>query len=465
MTTHSSRMPPRQFNTWVVALLIVAGLLRWLNLSSWDMWIDEVLTLSTAQSGQFLEGPMYVTAPINFLLTMVSVRVFGADEFGLRFFPFVFGVTTVGVFAWSTRYWIGERAALIGAALLTVDPWHVGWSQTGRYFALQTLLLLSATHFLFRGWSERRPAHLWLSAAFATVALFTHSSSMFYLAGFIAFFLVGWLRARSGSGSRPAADFVRAASPFLVALLVYIPVFLGVSRYLLGNKPAWNPPWNILGSLEFYLPAYLVLSGVAGTILLFRNGKDLWLLLSLTVILPILLVTAAAAQTTASAAYCLAILPLLLALVAVSADWILGVARDRGVFLVGVALVVGLFLARGSDLAHYYLVFNGFKPRWHEVSDYVANRMEPEDVFYAVEGNVAQYYLGSEQARWISQDLVNAPLEPGAWYAVYVSGGPFPGDLTDTYSVLAERADLQAIFPLHYGAKDRTIAVFRTRGD
>lgn len=458
-------MSPQRFNGSVVALLAAAGLLRWINLTSWDMWTDEVQTLWTAQSGHFIEGPMYVTAPINFILTMVSVRVFGADEFGLRFFPFLFGVLTVGVFAWSFRHWIGERAALIGAALLTIDPWHVGWSQTGRHFALQTLLLLSATHFLYKGWTGRRPSHLWLSAGFAALALFTHSSSMFYVSGFVAFFGIGWLRARFGSAVRPAADYVRGAIPFLLILMVYLPIFFGVGRYLLGNKEAWNPPWNIVGSLEFYLPPYLIFGGIAGAVLLYRERKDLWLLLSLVIGVPVLLVTVASAVTIASAAYCLAVLPLLLALVAKTCDWVLDVARERRVFLAGVALVLGLVLARGSDLAHYYLVYNGFKPRWQEVTEFVADHMEPGDIFYAAEGDVPQYYLGQSRARWVDLELVQSPLEPGAWYAVYVSGGPFPGNVTETYRWLSGRAELKEIFPLHYGAKDRTIAVFRTPVD
>lgn len=458
-------MSPRRFNVSVVVLLAVAALLRWINLSSWDMWTDEVQTLWTAQSGYFIEGPMYVTAPINFFLTMVSVRVFGADEFGLRFFPFVFGVLTVGVFAWFARDWIGDRAALIGAALLTIDPWHVGWSQTGRHFALQTLLLLCATHFLHKGWIGRRPAHLWLSAGFAALALFTHSSSMFYVSGFIAFFGIGWLQARFRVAVRPAADYMRGAIPFLLIMMVYLPIFFGVARYLLGNKEAWNPPWNIIGSLEFYLSPYLIFGGVAGALLLWRERRDLWLLLSLVIGLPVLLVTAASSVTIASAAYCLAVLPLLLALVAKTADWILDVARDRGVFLAGAALVLGLILARGSDLAHYYLVYNGFKPRWHEVTEYVTDRMQPGDTFYAAEGDVPQYYLGRGEARWVDLELVQSPLEPGAWYAVYVSGGPFPGDVTETYRRLSDWAELKEIFPLHYGAKDRTIAVFRAPVD
>ena len=35
-------------------LVLLAALLRWYNLANWDMWTDEVQTLWTAMSGDFI---------------------------------------------------------------------------------------------------------------------------------------------------------------------------------------------------------------------------------------------------------------------------------------------------------------------------------------------------------------------------------------------------------------------------
>ena len=98
-----------------IGILALAAVLRSYNLSAWDMWTDEVQTLWTSVSGDFKEGPMYRTAPVNFWLTGIAVRVFGETELGVRFIPWLMGIATVGVFLWSCARWFGVRAALFGA--------------------------------------------------------------------------------------------------------------------------------------------------------------------------------------------------------------------------------------------------------------------------------------------------------------------------------------------------------------
>ena len=55
---------------------------------------------------------------------------------------------------------------------------------------------------------------------------------------------------------------------------------------------------------------------------------------------------------------------------------------------------------------------------------------------------------------------MNAAPEPGAWYIEYLSFGPMPDDLNARYFELAARTSVEAVFPLHYGAKNRTLVVF-----
>ena len=65
----------------LIAAIVVLGVgLRWYHLSEWDMWNDEVDTLWIAETGEYTEGPMYRTAPVNFWLTAASARVFGSTE-------------------------------------------------------------------------------------------------------------------------------------------------------------------------------------------------------------------------------------------------------------------------------------------------------------------------------------------------------------------------------------------------
>lgn len=456
--------PSSRFVWSLAALVLLAALLRAYHLTVWDMWTDEVQTLWTAQTGHFIEGPMYLTAPVNFLLTMASVRLVGADELGLRIVPFIVGVATVGLLALVMRHWLGETAAVIAGLALALDPWHVAWSQTGRHFALQTLLVLLTVHFFLRAWVDGRHAHFWSSALFAALALLTHSSSMFYVLAIFAYIGVSWFAAgRWGFEPHPRRRYVTALLPFAIVLLLYLPLFFGVGRYLLDNKEAWNPPWNIVGSLEFYLPAYVVLTAMGGIFVVRREERDYWLLFGLVIGLPVVLVTVASAFTIASAAYCLATLPFIMALLGKLCAWLVDQNRKRMARAATIAVVLGLLLSRGSDLAHYYFVFNGLKPHWEEAVRYVDERRDASELFYAAEGDVAEFYLGRGEARWTDAAVLEAPLEPGSWYAVYTNG-TIPNRRNAQYQSLIGRAELMQIFPAQYGAKNRSIAIFHARG-
>lgn len=463
--------PARESGMWFSAVLLLAVALRLYNLGEWDMWTDEVQTLWTSQSGQFREGPMYRTAPLNFLLTGFAVGLLGPNELGSRLVPFLAGVLTVALFFPIMRRWIGGRAALFGMLVVALSMWHVYWSQTARHFALQTLLILGAVYAFLSYWREGRRAGLAGAAGLLLAALFVHSSSGFFVAGFLVFVTADWILPSGKGFTGPQAGRVRKHVLALVVLcaplVVYLPVYFGLGSYLLEHKTAWNPPWNIVGSLGFYMPPYIALPALAGAAFLYRERDDLWLLLSCLIVVPAVLVTVASAVTIASAAYCLALVLAVGALVGVAADRIFRLGEQYRASL-GAGLVVGaVFLSQVYDLAHYYLVYNGLKPRWREVATYVQERRGSRDLFFAAEGDVAQFYVGRENAAWLgaydklreSSSFPPSGVE-GLWYAVYVPDNSVLERHRTVFESVADRAEMKALFPLQYGAKRRSVAVF-----
>ena len=462
MDDHGTTLRGRDL--WLaVGIVVLAAVLRWYRLVEWDMWTDEVQTLWTATSGQFKEGPMYRTAPVNFWLTGIAASLFGADELGLRIVPYLAGVATVAVFLWSVARWFGTKVALFGGLLLALSMWHVAWSQTGRHFALQTLLVLLALHFLLVSWIGGRAWGGWVSALVLLAGIFTHSSTVFFLAAFLSFFGVGWLAAMAGEAERRPSVWARGALPYVAVVAIYVPILFLVGRYLVANKQAWNPPYNIIGSLAFYLPPWLLLTALAGVFVLAATRRiHLGVLLALQFIVPAALVTISSGITIASAAYCLASLPALAILFGVAMNWLIERAAHRPVRWAAVAIAAGLYLTATSELAHYYFVYNGLKPRWKDAIAFVADRRAEGEAFFAVEGDVPQYYLGRGEADWYGR----APDHPDvdAWYAVYLSG-TVPGSLSQQYRTLLGEAELIQVFPVHYGAKDRSLAIFRRSAD
>ena len=452
---------------WLIVTVIVilgAGL-RWYNLSEWDMWNDEVDTLWIAESGEYSEGPMYRTAPVNFWLTAVSVRVFGSNELGERFPSFLAGVLTLVLFFATFRGVLGDRAAILGTLFLCLSMWHVFWSQTGRHFSPQTLFILLGIYFLLAHWKGKSTLFAWLAAASVGVALATHSSAFFFLAAFVAAAGFGTFASLVGWSDRPPRDYLRAGIPFLVLTLIYLPVLFSVGKYVLEVKSAWNPPYGILASYLFYVPPLVALLAIGGFLALLKRHEDLaWLLASLIVV-PFALLVYSTTRTLASVPYILASIIAVAALVGVAADWLLEVGSRAQLKWAAAAIVTGIFVAESWDLAHYYTVFNGLKPRWKDAIAYVEERREPGESLYAFERQVAEFYLGRGAAGWVGDDELKAAPEPGAWYIAFMSTGPMPYHRSRAYRELSPVTRLMTVFPLQYGAKNRSLVVFHAEPD
>ena len=458
---------------WLAVVLVLAGAVRLLGLSGWDVWTDELHTMQIARTGEYSFGPAYKTAPLNFILTAWAMRTFGDTITVARAIPFVAGLLTVPLLVLCFARWIGRRAALLAGAVLALSSWHVYWSQNARHFALTTFLVLLGLHGFLAYWKERR----WWGAVLAPVALlaalFTHSSAGFYLAAMMAFVGLSfvWRLWRRVDGAPSVRHHLITLAVLGLALAIYLPAYMSVGKYLLGNVAPWNPAWNIVGSLVFYIAPVLGCFAVAGIAFLASEGDDSAGLYLASLIVPLLLLTFASNFTTASAAYYLPSLLILSILAGVAGDRLLGLTGSpltAPVRLGLVAVVAGLFASQLLDLALYHTYYRGLKPRWADAAAYLAAQRQPSDVVLASEADVVAYYLGShDDVVWMdrhSKDLA-APTVPrkaggGVWYAVYATSGSILSLPESAQRHLESRAVLKQVFQMHYGPKDRSIAVF-----
>ena len=454
---------------WALGVIVFAVLVRAWHLTSWDMWTDEIHTLSISTTGNYSFGPAYITAPLNFILTGWATRILGAHELGARMVPFLAGVVTVALVYVLGRRWVGERAAVFAALFMALSPWHVYWSQTARHFSLQVLAVLVAVHGFLIFWRGGKRRGLWLAPVLFLVALAVHSSSAFFLVALLAFVtgsaIFTWWAGAPGE-RRLDPRHMKAFASLVAALVVFMPISLWVGRYLVNNAAPWNPLWNLFGSIAYYVPPYLALTAVAGAVFLTYERDDLGAALLTLVVVPIVLLGLASEMTIASAAYVLAI--------TVPVAWLAGVALDRVLQLTrptarwaGVILAAGLFMAQTGDLVLYHTVYHGLKPRWKEAARYVAANREPGDVVAAAEADVMSYYTGDNQVQWYSNveaQIADGTFPPsgaaGAWYVIYMADAPLTHSMEGARSRALHDAKLRLLLPLHYGPKDRTLGVF-----
>lgn len=107
------------------------------------LWSDEALTLILAKwpAGDLMTSPVDPTGGLYYLLHKWLIP----DDAGLvaiRGISIAAGVLSIGAIYWTGRLAIGRSAGLLAAALLTLSPVLVDYSQEARVYSLQLLLVL-----------------------------------------------------------------------------------------------------------------------------------------------------------------------------------------------------------------------------------------------------------------------------------------------------------------------------------
>ena len=180
----------------LIALMILGTLLRWHRLGYQSLWNDEIVTWLSAQGSawnvitQRIENSNI--PPLYYLIAHAALTLRGrlGLEEAMRLPSVVAGVLSIPLLYIVARPWIGSRVALLAAALLTVSPFHVWYSQEARPYVVLLLAALVALACAQR--AIEHPDRGWWKAAFALAAAATfylHTVGAAFI-GFTVFYIV-----------------------------------------------------------------------------------------------------------------------------------------------------------------------------------------------------------------------------------------------------------------------------------
>lgn len=127
-----------------LAGIVAVGLLFRIHNLEGDMWVDE--TTSAAIARLPWNGFVHTVAhgEINMVLYYLFLKawvVFGDSEFFLRLPSVIFSTATIPIVAAAARRLFGSRVAILSAALLALNTFHIYWGQQVRAYALQVFFL------------------------------------------------------------------------------------------------------------------------------------------------------------------------------------------------------------------------------------------------------------------------------------------------------------------------------------
>ena len=247
---------------WVLALLMLVGLLLRLYQLGHGLWYDEIQTLLEHVRVPFTEivssYPTKNNHPLYSVLAHLSVAVAGDSGFALRLPAALLGTASLGAFYLLAVQVTSRREALLGTALLTVSYHHVWFSQNARGYSGLLLFSLLATAALLRLLEAPRPGAKPLLGYAVAVALAVYLHPTAVLLAVAHLIVLAWLWWRAGRDDRrrvyrPAAAILLAGA---LSLLLYAPMLGQVIATLTGPNPQgaetqWkSPQWLLLESLQ-----------------------------------------------------------------------------------------------------------------------------------------------------------------------------------------------------------------------
>jgi len=181
---------------WLIILGITAlgGVLRLWDLSAKSFWIDELISLCSADAIQnvktfFTPSCGNAHPPLYFLL-LKAWAAFGQGEFYLRLLPVVFGIAVIpSVFLLGNEL-LGRRTATIAAFLVAVSPFHLLYDRELRMYSLLTFLTVLSLCFFLKALKDGRWFHWLVYAALSAVNVYVHYFAFLVVLFEWAFFLI-----------------------------------------------------------------------------------------------------------------------------------------------------------------------------------------------------------------------------------------------------------------------------------
>jgi mannosyltransferase len=500
-TTESDSLPPeegggfRPFTGRQLALLVgltlAAVALRLLQLGEWSFWVDEAHTFRdvTASETEFWRSNVS-NYPLGYLLLrwLLELGLLRATGEGWLRLPFAFfGALAIPALAVFARSVVGRRAALLGAGMLAISPWHLYWSQNARGYALTMFFALLAAFTAHR--AARHRSVLLALAAIVGVALAgsAHPSGILMSVALATFFA-------TEVASDPVLRRRVTRWPVLVALgvcTVGLALWVGPTvLHAAREKPDFSAV-HLAQTFGWFLGPPFVVAAIGGSLamMLRASRREAAFLISWLIVPLLTLAVVGSTFLKVTAQYGLVVLP---AVYLLSSRLIVELAdeireRSTRARLLRWSLPFVLMSSLASEAFLYFAKRHGERPMWREAAQYVmANSTGPVEIWSTNEPSI-RFYLdrlsfwgeSREQvhiagiapwlfrdagggAAWFEQTRVAAAESGRSIYFVLTEPELEEWDRDGAFDrALRRNAHQIARYPCWVGPKDMTVVVYR----
>jgi uncharacterized membrane protein len=271
--SYSNRQPPatapapvwKHPRVILLALTVLAGVLRLYRLSYHGYWDDEIITALASRppvTEIFQSLPaISIHPPLFYILVHGWMQVAGDNLLALRLFSVLIGTMCVPAIYAVGRELISTPAALVAAFLMAVSPIQIFHSQQARMYPLLTLIVLVAVLLFVHAW-RKGGWHRWLwFGGSVAVAFYTHVYAPFSILGLDVWALLHAYRHRRVDKER----WIGLIAAQVLGLIAFTPFLPQMSRSV---TTAVEQFWLVSNTLLVdWMPALIECSNGATLIL------------------------------------------------------------------------------------------------------------------------------------------------------------------------------------------------------
>ncbi|MFZ2073308.1 MAG: glycosyltransferase family 39 protein [Methanoregula sp.] len=423
----------------LIILTVIGIFLRFYNLGFNSLWLDEASTYTI--SVKSFADIWQVTAsgefnpPLFYWIEHIML-MFGNNEVILRFIPALLGVLTIPLFYLIGKEFLDRNAGIIAAAVCTVSPFLIYYSQEARAYMMMLFFVALATIFFLRAMKSGSLIRWVLFGIFSALAFWSHFYAFVMIAALVLCALIEWAP-RIQTQLKNLTMLVAGVIVFVVLSLPLIIVTLQL--FVLRTSSA--PTYGIQG-LGIILETFIQVAGmneiamcllvalfIVGIIQAFRIGKNKGIFLVLITVLTFVISYILSFRMPMLPRYLIFLSIVLFLGIAVSYRLVYSLWNTRAVVY---GFIVVLFVISAPVLAGYYSGYFFPKEDWRGFSAALQEKTLPGDLVVSVPGYVAQpldYYYSSTKAQTkesgatTAADLENISSENGNSTIYYVVTG------------------------------------------
>lgn len=385
---------------------LVVGLVRFLRLGDWSLWVDELYTWGDAHHA-VMQNP----AGYRVIRAVVEALGQGPTETALRLAPAVAGYLCVPLTAWAFTPLAGRRRAWLAALIVAASAWQVQWAHTARFYTMAQLVTLAGSGLALRGALAGHWARWTAGVALVAAGALFHPLALLLCASLAAAGLV------LPPGELPEDRSAVRKSTFAFSLaglaavpLVWTRVWQEYSASKGGGDALEGLQHFVLATGSSMTPGILLLALGGGCVGLITRDRRAGFLI-LVCLANAALLSLGSTMAVVTAQYAFTLFPW----VALLGSWPSGAqgARSRGGPAIAWSALAVLPLLAGLFL--YLEVEHGQRGRWREAVALVEELRDPTDLVASNPGTVPAFYLKGASATDVHSS--DAVLQLSQWSA------------------------------------------------